>query len=147
MLVTAAAALAAAGCAHADAVGPQMQLVTASVQQPGSADATDAYLVIRNDGPADRLIAARTSAGGTVTLRGPGPQGPAQMRTVPAIPVPAGQLIHLSPNGYHLLITGSRPMRSGREITLTLVFARAGRLAISAIVTDPQTGGSSYFLN
>jgi hypothetical protein len=38
-------------------------------------------------------------------------------------------------------------MRSGKDITLTLVFARAGPVPVLAQVTNPQSGGSSYFLN
>ena len=33
------------------------------------------------------------------------------------------------------------------EITLTLTFARIGSISVPAMVTNPQTGGSSYFLN
>ena len=47
----------------------------------------------------------------------------------------------------HLLITGARSMRGVKEITLTLVFARAGTMSVIAQVTNPETGGSSYFLN
>ena len=51
------------------------------------------------------------------------------------------------PDGYHMLITGAGPIRGGKDITLTLVFARAGRVLVVAQVTDPSTGGSTYFLN
>ena len=48
---------------------------------------------------------------------------------------------------YHLVITDSGPMKSGTEITLTPRFAHAGTYHVAAEVTNPQTGGSSYFLN
>jgi copper(I)-binding protein len=35
-------------------------------------------------------------------------------------------------------------MRAGTEITLTLVFARAGTMTVAATVTNPETGGSNY---
>jgi copper(I)-binding protein len=38
-------------------------------------------------------------------------------------------------------------MKSGTNITLTLRFAHAGKFRVPAEVTNPQTGGSSYFLN
>ena len=41
----------------------------------------------------------------------------------------------------------ARPFRGGKDITLTLVFAHAGRVSVVAQVTDPSTGGSTYFLN
>jgi copper(I)-binding protein len=136
-----------AGCAQqAAASTPQMQLATAWVGESPGSSITSAYLVIRNNGAADRLISARSSAGGTVTLRGP-VDGPAVMRTVTAVPVPARTLVRLDPNGYHLVITGSRPMKPDTQITLTLVFAHAGTYRVAAEVTNPETGGSSYFLN
>ena len=51
------------------------------------------------------------------------------------------------PNSVHLLITGARPMRGVKEITLTLTFAHAGPISVIAQVTNPETGGSSYFMN
>ena len=137
-----------AGCAQqAVASGPPIQLATAYVGQPQGASPTDAYLVIRNNGPADRLTSARTSAGGAVTLRGPVRGAPSMMRDVSSISVPARTLLRLDPNGYHLVITGSRPMKAGTEITVTLVFAKAGSFKVAAEVTNPETGGGSYFLN
>jgi copper(I)-binding protein len=140
--------LALAGCAQQPAArGPLMRLGTATVNSSKGASPIDAYLVIRNLGATDRLVSARSSAGGTVTLSGPAGGNPAAMRAVAAITVPGHTLIRLVPNGYHLVITDSGPMKSGTEIILTLRFAHAGRYQIAAEVTNPQTGGSSYFLN
>jgi copper(I)-binding protein len=137
-----------AGCAQpAAASGPVIELATAYVGQAKGTAPTDAYLVIRNNGPADRLISARSSAGGTVALTGPLHGQPSLMRRVTAIRIPAHTLIRLAPNSFHLVITGSRPMKAGTNITLTLVFARSGAFRVPAEVTNPQTGGSSYFLN
>ncbi|MGO9293879.1 MAG: copper chaperone PCu(A)C [Streptosporangiaceae bacterium] len=135
-----------AGCAQAAMAGTRIQVGTAYVPQPGSASSTDAYVVIQNDGGADRLLGARTSVGGKVELRGPA-DGGTLMRTVPAIRIPGHQITRLTPDSYHLLIIGPGRMKSGHEITLTLDFARAGIIKIAAQVTDPQSGGSSYFLN
>ena len=38
-------------------------------------------------------------------------------------------------------------MRDGKDITLKLRFANAGTVTILAMVTDPESGGSSYFMN
>jgi copper(I)-binding protein len=46
-----------------------------------------------------------------------------------------------------LLITGAGRLRGGQDVTLTLRFAHAGAVSVTAQVTNPQTGGSSYFLN
>jgi copper(I)-binding protein len=153
-LASAATALtlgaALAGCAHAQASGPRIELGTGYVGTP-QAGTTDAYLVIRNNGATDRLVSATSSAGGRVTLRGPASGHPAgnaeDLRNLAAITVPGHTLIRLDPTGDHLVITGSRPMKAGTEITLTLRFARSGTYQIAAEVTNAQTGGSSYFLN
>lgn len=144
-----AAGTAVAGCAQKAAAAVSIQLGTAYVNVPaaGSNDTTDAYLEIQNNGSADRLTAVRTSVGGQVTFREPARAGSTVMKTVPAIAVPADSLLRLSPDDPHLLISGAGPMQAGRQITLTLVFARAGTMSVAAEITNPATGGGSYFLN
>ena len=90
-----------------------------------------------------------TSVGGTVELRGPDAQGQSSvlMHTVPSIPLPADVTTRLIPNSYHLLITGAGAMHDGKDIQLTLRFAHAAPVTVYALVTDPQNGGSSYFIN
>jgi copper(I)-binding protein len=146
--LTGLAAAGLAGCGQAQASGPVITLLSAQVTQPNSAGVTDAYVIVQNKGPADTIIGARSSAGGVVELRSPASQtGAILMRTVTGITVPARTLFRLDPNGPHLLISGSGPMQSGREITLTLIFRHAGAISVPAMVTNPQTGGASYFLN
>jgi len=145
--VLAAGGAAITGCDQAASAAPAIQLGTASIPQPAADGMTDAFLVIQNNGPADRLISARTSDGGRVVFRVPARAGSAAMRTVPDLRIPAGATVRLVPNGPHLLVTGAAPMRGGTVITLTLVFARAGSIPVQADVTNPQTGGSSYFLD
>jgi copper(I)-binding protein len=136
-----------AGCQQAAGSVGQIRVGSAAVPVPASGGNTSAYLVIQNLGPADRLIAVRTSDGGRVTFRGPAHGGPARMRTVPDIAVPSGATVRLNPDSVHLSITGAGPMKGGTQITLTLVFAKAGKISVPALVTNPQTGGGSYFLN
>jgi copper(I)-binding protein len=122
----------------------------AYVQQPAATGkATVGYLDIRNNGSADSLVSVSTSVGGTVQLRAPVPNGksPIVMHTVTSIPIPANATTQLIPNSYHLLITGARAMHDGKDIQLTLKFAHAPTVTIYALVTNPQNGGSSYFLN
>jgi periplasmic copper chaperone A len=140
-----------AGCAARNHVGGQGMVPTgAYVQQPASTGtATVGYLDIRNNGSADSLLSVSTSVGGTVQLRAPVPNGqsPVVMHTVTSIPIPANATTQLIPNSYHLLITGARAMHDGKDIQLTLKFAHAAPVKIYALVTNPQNGGSSYFLN
>jgi copper(I)-binding protein len=142
------AVAALSGCAaEAEAGPPTIELVNAYVGVPHSSDPTDAYVVIRNNGNADKLIAVRTSVGGTVTMLGPVRGQTDVMRSLKAIPIAGHTLIRLNPDSYHLVIADTRPMKAGTEINLTLVFAHAGSYQIGAEVTNPQTGGASYFLN
>jgi copper(I)-binding protein len=142
--LVAAAAAGLTGCYTKASATPAIELSTAVVPQPSSSGKTVAFLVIRNNAGPDRLISARTSAGGRVTF---GAEGNSAAHTLPAISIPGHNVIHLAPNTDHLLITGARPMHGGKDITLTLVFAHAGTMSIIAQVTNPETGGSTYFTN
>lgn len=152
-LVGAAALLAAGatGCAARNHAGGTGIIPTgAYVQQPtATGKATVGYLDLRNNGAADSLLSVSTSVGGTVELRAPVAKGesPVVMHTVTSIPVAADATTQLIPNSYHLLITGAGAMHDGKDIQLTLKFAHASPVTIYALVTNPQNGGASYFLN
>jgi periplasmic copper chaperone A len=151
--VAALVAVTASGCTPGrnHAGGPGIIPVSASVEQPATTGkATVGYLDIRNNGTAeDTLVSVSTSVGGTVELRAPvNPAAtPIVMHTVPAVPLPAGQTTQLDPDSYHLLISGAGAMQDGKDIKLTLKFAHAAPITVYALVTNPQHGGSSYFLN
>jgi periplasmic copper chaperone A len=140
----AAALIAAlAGCtAQAATTGPHIKAAAAYVLAPNSSGTADAYLVLQNSGKADRLLSASSSAGGVVTVVGPPAQG--RPAPVPELTIPADALLRLNPDSDHLLITGSRPMKAGSEITLRLVFARAGSVSVPAVVENPESNNSSY---
>jgi copper(I)-binding protein len=141
-------ALGVSGCATASAAS-SISVSSAYVPQPSTPGTTVAYLDIRNNGHADRLVSVRTSVGGTVQLRAPGARhaGVLTMHTVAYIPIAADSLTQLNPDSYHLLITGAGPMHDGKDIMLQLTFAGAGTITVIALVTNPESGGSSYFLN
>ena len=142
------AALAVAGCSSAKAGSSSIAATAAYIQQPAG-KMTVGYLDIRNNGTADQLTSVSTSVGGTVEFRAPARPGasPVIMHTVADIPIPADSMTRLIPNSYHLLITGAGPMHDGKDITLRLTFAHAGTITILALVTNPESGGASYFLN
>ncbi len=142
------AALGVSGCATASAAS-SISVNNAYVPQPTTPGVTVAYLDIRNNGHADRLVAVHTSVGGMVQLRAPGARhaGTLTMHTVTDIPIPANTMVQLNPDSYHLLITGAGAMHDGKDIMLRLTFANAGTITVIALVTDPESGGSSYFLN
>jgi copper(I)-binding protein len=136
-----------AGCAAQAGASQSIQVSTAYVPVPSASDITVAYVVIRNNGSADRLVAAHTSAGGRVTFRMAHGPGASVMSTVPSVRVPGHATLAMRPDGIHMVITGAGPMHGGKDITLTLEFAHGGPVSVVAQVTDPQSGGSSYFLN
>ena len=142
------AAMVVTGCASADA-SSSIGIASAYVPQPTTPGTTVAYLDIRNNGQTDRLVSVHTSVGGTVQLRAPGVRhaGALTMHTVPAITIPGNTMTLLNPDSYHLLITGAGPMHDGKDIMLRLTFANAGTVNVIAMVTNVESGGSSYFLN
>src|ERR1700719_476306 len=142
------ALLVVTGCASANAAS-SIAIANAYVPQPTKPGVTVAYLDIRNNGKPDRLISAQTSVGGTVQLRAPVARhaGILTMHTVSGIAIPANSMTLFNPDTYHLLITGARPMHDGKDIMLRLTFANAGTRTVIAMVTNPESGGSSYFLN
>jgi copper(I)-binding protein len=142
------AATVVTGCASANAAS-SIVVASAYVPTPTTPGTTVAYLDIRNNGKPDRLISAHTSVGGTVQLRAPLGRhaGMLVMHTVSDIAIPSDSMTMLNPDTDHLLITGAGPMHDGKDIMLRLTFANAGTVTVIALVTNPQSGGSSYFLN
>jgi copper(I)-binding protein len=139
--------LAMTGCAARAGASPSIELATAFVPVPHAPGTTVAYVVIQNNGNADRLVAAHTSAGGRVTFRLAHGPGASLISTVGSVRIPGHATLAMRPNGFQMLITGAGPLHGGKDITLTLDFARAGPVSVVAQVTNPQSGGSSYFLN
>jgi copper(I)-binding protein len=142
----------ASGCAgiRNHAGGPGIVSTGATVWQPtATGQTTVGYLDIRNNGAPDQLVGVSTSVGGTVELRGPASvdKSPIVMHTVPSIPLPAGATTELDPDSYHLLISKAGAMYDGKDIKLTLKFAHSAPITVYALVTNPQNGGSSYFLD
>jgi len=142
------AALGVTGCGPTSGAS-SIAIASAYVPQPTKPGTTVAYLDIRNNGAADRLIAVHTSVGGTVQFRAPMSRlaDMLAMRTVPDIAIPADSMVQLNPDHDYLLITGAGAMHDGKDITLRLTFANAGTVTVIALVTNPQSGGASYFLN
>ena len=135
-----------AGCAAQAGASPSIQIASAYVPVPHDG-ITVAYVVIRNNGDADRLVAAHTSVGGRVTFRTAHGPGASVMSTISSVRIPGHTTLAMRPDGIHMVITGAGPMHGGKDITLTLDFAHGGPVSVVATVTDPQSGGSSYFLN
>jgi hypothetical protein len=143
-----AAILALSGCgAQASA---KISITSAYIPQPTTPGTTVAYLDIRNNGiTTDRLVSASTSVGGHVGFLAPEGvrDGTMMMKVVPDIAIPGNEMVQLNPSNFRLRITGAGPMHGGKDVILKLRFAHAGSVNVVALVTDPESGGGSYFLN
>ena len=135
------------GCGSANT---KIAVASAYIPQPTTPGTTVAYLDIRNNATTpDHLMSVSTSVGGQVSFLAPnGLRGGTMiMKLVPDIAVPANSLMRMNPNSYRLRITGAGHMQGGKDVILTLKFAHAGTVSVVALVTDPESGGGSYFLN
>jgi copper(I)-binding protein len=141
--------VALSGCAGASSM--KIAVASAYIPQPTTPGTTVAYLDIRNNATQpDQLLSVSTSVGGKVGFLAPdglSSSGTMIMKLVQDISVPPNSLLRMNPNSYRLRITGAGPMQGGKDVILTLKFARAGLVNVVALVTNPASGGSSYFLN
>jgi copper(I)-binding protein len=110
------------------------------------------FMTIRTAGPAaDRLVAARAAIARVVELHTHVRDGDVmRMRPVPAIDVPAGGTVMLQPGGLHLMLIGlTASLEQGATVPVTLVFERAGEIAVelrveSAGARGPAMGGQGH---
>jgi copper(I)-binding protein len=97
------------------------------------------YLTIVNSGPtADRLISASSAAAARVSIHESRMVGAVMtMRTLDGVAVPAAASVTFKPGGLHLMLEGLKaPLKEGDRVAVTLVFARAGRMAARLVVAD-----------
>jgi copper(I)-binding protein len=141
-----AAALAAAAHAHDYALGDLRIGHPYAIETPPTAAAGAGYLSITNDGAApDRLIAVRTDFPRTqIHAVEIDAQGVASMRPVEALDIPAGATVTLAPSGLHVMFMGlDQPFAAGARIPATLVFERAGEIAVEFKV-EPRGDGTAH---
>ncbi|MGQ0654403.1 MAG: copper chaperone PCu(A)C [Betaproteobacteria bacterium] len=90
------------------------------------------YMLIRNQGTADRLVGASSSeAAARVELHVHIHEGGVvKMREVAGYDVPAGGSFELKPGGAHLMFMQiKRPFREGEKIPVRLRFEKAGEVS------------------
>jgi periplasmic copper chaperone A len=119
----------------------------------GSAPNSTAYMTLEVQGDeGDRLIGGSTPAAEQVQLHVHVMEGDiARMRQVEAIEVAAGAPTVLAPGGLHVMLLGlAAPLAEGDTLPLTLVFERAGEVALEIPVRglrsapSPQHGGHGH---
>jgi copper(I)-binding protein len=104
---------------------------------PKGATVGAGYLTITNKGTEpDRLIggsaapAARFEVHTTVMEK-----GVARMRQVTGLEIKPGETVELAPGGMHVMLMGlKQPLRQGQSVKGTLVFEKAGTVAIEFAV-------------
>ena len=141
-----AAALATAARAHEYALDGLRIEHPYAVETPPTATAGAGYLSITNTGTApDRLIAVRTAfPRSRIHAAEVDAQGVASMRPVDALDIPAGATVTLAPAGLHVMFMGlDRPFAADASIPATLVFERAGEIAVEFKV-EPRGAGTAH---
>ena len=101
------------------------------------------YMTITSSGPADTLTGVVCAAAAKATLHhSMMMSGVMQMHAVPNVPIPAGKTVVFKPGGLHVMLEGlKRPLNLGDKVPATLVFAKAGRVAIEFSVQAAAPAG------
>ena len=89
------------------------------------------YMLIRNQGAADKLLSASSPAAAKVELHVHiNDNGVMKMREVPGYDVPAKGEFELKPGGAHLMFMDiKRPFKEGEKVTVKLKFEKAGEVS------------------
>ena len=109
----------------------------------GGASVSAVYLTLTNHGDAaDRLLGVEVDRASDAMLhRSVVEEGIARMRHVPAVEVPPGETVRLEPGGLHVMLMGVSPrLDAGERLPVTLVFERAGAIAVSVPVRRSPPG-------
>ena len=106
------------------------------------------YLMVKNAGPADRLIGATSPTAERVEMHVTQKDGDvARMREVKAYDVPARGNLELKPGGGHLMFVNVKAaFKEGQKIPVVLKFEKAGEVKTEIVVRplgaahDPHKG-------
>lgn len=100
------------------------------------------YLMVRNGGGDDKLVAAASDAAKTVQLSITTRSGEVvASRPVSWIDLPGGREVPLRPGGYHLALNDLvRPLKQGETISLSLTFEKAGNVSLTVPVENFISG-------
>lgn len=140
--------LAGPALAHGAKLG-DLTIIHPAMPQPAvSAKTAGGYFTLRNGGAQpDRLIAIESDIAEKTELHTTdhGADGVARMRHVEALEIPAGGEVALERGGYHVMFMGLKaPLSLGAMVPATLVFERAGRVAVEFAVEEPRAAGEDH---
>lgn len=97
------------------------------------------YLTVTDQGAPDRLTGAASPVAASAGLHETiDDNGVMKMRPVASLPVAPGKPITLAPGGYHIMLMGlKQALVAGTSFPVTLTFAKAGKLTVTATVQGP----------
>lgn len=106
---------------------------------PIMAQAGAGFMTIANAGEADKLVAARSDVSKVVELHTHIEEnGMKAMRKVDFIDVPANGSVELKPGSFHVMFIKLKDQfKEGQQVDVTLVFEKAGEVAVTLPVKGP----------
>jgi copper(I)-binding protein len=133
--------LAACGESSSEAGGIELRDAWA---RASATQTSAAYLTIENrTGEDDTLLEVRSPVAERVEIHDMTMEDMVmRMRKLDDLPVAAGESVSLAPGGKHIMLIGlSGPLEEGASVPLTLVFEKAGEMAVEAPVRAAGHGG------
>ncbi len=140
LAMSASAAVYAAGAADA------VQVVDPYVRAaPPGARATAAFMTLKNDGAATKMVKVESTAAKKVEMHTHIDQGGVmEMRQVPSIELKAKSETALQPGGFHvMMIDPTTSLKQGDKVKLTLRFADGSSKQVDAPVKMPDAAPMS----
>ncbi len=110
----------------------------------GMAKAGAAFMMIKNEGGSDKVLSAKADVSAKVELHTHIMDGEImRMRQVDSIDVAGGAVTKLAPGGLHVMLIGLKaPLKEGDSFPMTLVFEKAGEIAVDVKVKKPGAMGA-----
>ena len=109
---------------------------------PNGRQVTGCYMTLTAPA-ADTLVAVESPRAALAQLHGMRMESNMMMmyELEGGLPLPAGEAVHLAPGGTHLMLMGvSEPLKTGDTVALTLTFATAAPVEVTATVGQPKAG-------
>lgn len=107
-------------------------------------DIAGGFMTVVNEGDTDRLVSASCPAATSVEIHAIRVKGPRleMRRSETGLIIPPANRQVLKPRGYHLLMLGlTAPLSAGTKLPVTLVFEKAGSVAVDFAVEAPGVVG------
>lgn len=118
---------------------PAPRLTVTDVRAVSTGEMAAVYMTIGNSGGADRLVKAEAAEVGDASLHvTSNEQGVVRMRpATDGMAIPAGEGLILAPQGNHIMLMATKPLKPDDRFALRLTFERHRPLALSVPVEAP----------